>query len=115
MGTLHEHRLKALWKLSKNWQEVQGGQQTPWKAAMQECYDFLTGRVFGDITYRTHAVTVPLKPNGSFGMLGFIESGRDNNLPVAVQGFCAERKILENLLLQEHQQITGHSDIWLFY
>jgi hypothetical protein len=115
MGTLHEHRLQALWKLSKNWKEVEGGEQTPWKAAIRECYDFLTGRVFGDVTYRTHAITVPLSPNGTFGMLGFIESGKHDGLPVAGPGYCAERKILENKLLQLHQQVSGPSDIWLFY
>jgi hypothetical protein len=115
MGTLHEHRLQALWKLSKNWKAVEGGGQTPWRAAIRECYDFLTGSVFGDVTYRTHAITVPLRPNGSFGMLGFIESGKDDSLPVAGPGYCAERKILENNLLQPHQQISGPSDIWLFY
>jgi hypothetical protein len=115
MGTLHEHRLQALWKLSKDWKEVEGGEQTPWKAAIRECYDHLTGRVFGDVTYRTHAITVPLRPNGSFGIPGFIESGRDDSLPVAGPGYCAERKILENNLLEPHQQISGLSDIWLFY
>lgn len=117
MATLHQTRLRSLPRLHGRWRLLPERRPSPWLSALRECYDLLTLQVFGDVRHRTFAVTAPLSAGGGYGMLGFIESGTTADLRVSppASGDCAERKILQNQLLELHAGLTGTPEVWLFY